>query len=153
MHTRWFEDFTVGDRFETRGMSLTDSQIVDFAQAFDPQAMHVNVAAAEAGQFGGLIASGFHTLSLSFRLFLDLGLMERSNIVGAGLDEVRWLAPVRPGDTLMTTVEVLETRESRSKRDRGTLRLGLSVRNQQGEVVLTYQALPILRKRPADETG
>lgn len=153
MHTRWFDEFAVGDRFETRGMSLTEAQIVEFAQMFDPQAMHVNVAAAEAGPFGGLIASGFQTLSLSFRLFLDLGLMERSNIIGAGLDEVRWLAPVRPGDTLITTIEVLEARESRSKPDRGTLRLALSVRNQRGDVVLTYQALPILRKRPADEAG
>lgn len=153
MHTHWFEDFRAGERFVTRGMSLTEAQIVDFAQAYDPQAMHVNIAAAEAGPFGGLIASGFQTLSLSFRLFLDLGLIERSNIIGAGLDEVRWLAPVRPGDTLTTTIEVLETRESRSKPDRGTLRLALSARNQRGEVVLTYQALPILRKRPADEPG
>ncbi len=153
MHTRWFEDFTVGDRFETRGMSLTEAQIVEFAQVYDPQSMHVNVAAAQCGPFGGLIASGFQTLSLSFRLFLDLGLMERSNIAGAGLDEVRWLAPVRPGDTLITTVEVLETRESRTKTDRGTLRLALSARNQHGEVVLTYQALPILRKRPAGQPG
>jgi len=148
MHTRWFEDFTVGDRFESRGATLTESQIVDFALTYDPQQMHVNAAAAAGGMFGGLIASGFQTLALSFRLFFDLGLVERSNIVGPGMDEVRWLAPVRPGDTLRSLVEVLEARESRSREDRGTVRFGFSVENQRSEIVLTYQALTIIRKRP-----
>ncbi len=99
MHTRWFEEFAVGDTLTTRGATLTESQIVDFALTYDPQQMHINKAAAEAGMFGGLIASGFQTLALSFRLFLETGVIERSNIVGPGLDEVRWLAPVKPGDT------------------------------------------------------
>lgn len=153
MHTRWFEDFAVGDHFESRGASLTESQIVDFALAYDPQAMHVDIAAAQEGPFGGLIASGFQTLALSFRLFFDLGLLNRSNIVGPGLDEVRWLAPVRPGDTIRTVVEVLETRLSSSRPDRGTVRLGFTVLNQGGERVLTYQALTILRRREAGEAG
>lgn len=148
MHTRWFEDFTVGERFESRGATLTESQIVDFALTYDPQQMHVNAAAAADGMFGGLIASGFQTLGLSFRLFFDLGLMEKSNIVGPGMDEVRWLAPVRPGDTLRSVVEVLEARESRSREDRGTVRFGFAVENQRGETVLTYQALTIIRRRP-----
>lgn len=148
MHTRWFEEFSVGDRFESRGATLTESQIVDFALTYDPQQMHVNATAASDGMFGGLIASGFQTLALSFRLFFDLGLVEKSNIVGPGLDEVRWLAPVRPGDTLMSVVEVLEARESRSRGDRGTVRFGFAVQNQRGETVLTYQALTIIRRRP-----
>ena len=150
MHTRWFEDFRVGDRFESRGVTLTESQIVDFALTYDPQQMHVNAAAAVDGMFGGLIASGFQTLALSFRLFFDLGLMEKSNIVGPGMDEVRWLAPVRPGDTLRSVVEVLETRGSRSRADRGTVRFGFTVENQHGERVLTYQALTIIRRRPEE---
>lgn len=153
MHTRWFEDFQVGDRFESRGASLTESQIVDFALAYDPQHMHVDIASAAAGPFGGLIASGFQTLALSFRLFYDLGLLNRSNIVGPGLDEVRWVAPVRPGDTIRTIVEVLETRESRSRHDRGSVRLGFSVLNQRDETVLTYQAMTILRKKAAGAEG
>jgi len=148
MHTRWFEEFKVGDRFESRGATLTESQIVDFALTYDPQQMHVNAATAADGMFGGLIASGFQTLALSFRLFFDLGLVERSNIVGPGMDEVRWLAPVRPGDTLKSVVEVLEVRESRSRGDRGTVRFGFSVENQSSEIVLIYQALTIIRKRP-----
>lgn len=148
MHTRWFEEFRAGDRFETRGITLTDAQIVDFALTYDPQQMHVNAAEAEAGPFGGLIASGFQTLALSFRLFYDLGLMAKSNIVGPGMDEVRWTAPVKPGDTIRTVVEVIEARESRSKPDRGTVRFQFTVHNQRDETVMTYQAITIIRKRP-----
>ena len=148
MHTRWFEEFSVGERFTTRGATLTESQIVEFALTYDPQQMHINKAAAEAGMFGGLIANGFQTLALGFRLFLDLGLIERSNIVGPGMDEVRWLAPVRPGDTLVSVIEVLEARPSRSKQDRGSVRFGVTVGNQDGVTVLTFQAMTILRTRP-----
>ena len=113
MHTRWFEEFTVGETFESRGATLTESQIVDFALTYDPQRMHVNAAAAADGMFGGLIASGFQTLALGFRLFFDLGLIERSNIVGPGMDEVRWLAPVRPGDRKAPSTATCENPASR----------------------------------------
>ena len=148
MHTRWFEEFGVGDRFETRGATLTESQFVDFALTYDPQHMHVDAVAAEAGPFAGLIASGFQTLALSFRLFYDLGLMVESNIVGPGMDEVRWTAPVRPGDTIRSVVKVIEARESRSKQDRGTVRFQFTVLNQRDEAVMTYVAITIIRKRP-----
>ena len=151
MHTRWFEEFQVGDRFATRGITLTDSQIVDFALTYDPQHMYVDATAAEAGPFGGLIASGFQTLALSFRLFYDLGLVADSNIVGPGMDEVRWTAPVKPGDTIRTAVEVIEARESQSKPDRGTVRFRFTVLNQRDETVMTYVAITIIRKRPADD--
>jgi acyl dehydratase len=134
MHTRWFEEFRVGDRFETRGITLTDSQIVDFALTYDPQHMHVDATAAE--------------LALSFRLFYDLGLMAKSNIVGPGMDEVRWTAPVKPGDTIRTVVDVIEARESRSKPDRGTVRFQFTVLNQRDETAMTFQAITIIRKRP-----
>ncbi len=153
MHTRWFEDFTVGDRFESRSASLTESQIIDFALSYDPQHMHVSIADAATGPFRGLIASGFQTLALSFRLFYDLGLLNRSNIAGPGLDEVRWLVPVRPGDTIRTIVDVLETRPSRSRADRGSVRLGFKVLNQDGDTVITYQAMTILRRRPTANTA
>jgi len=147
MHTRWFEEFHVGDRFSTRGITLTESQIVDFALTYDPQHMHVDATAAAAGPFGGLIASGFQTLALSFRLFYDLGLVVESNIVGPGMDEVRWTAPVKPGDTIRTVVEVIEARASQSKPDRGTVRFLFTVLNQRDETVMTYQAITIIRKR------
>ncbi len=148
MHTRYLEDFTVGETFETRSASLTESQIVDFAFTYDPQPIHIDLEAAREGPFGGLIASGFQTLAFSFRLFLDLGFFQKSNIAGPGLDEVRWTAPVRPGDTLRSVVTVIEARPSRSKPDRGSLRLGFKVLNQRDETVLTYQTVAILRRRP-----
>lgn len=148
MHTRYFEDFAVGQSFETRPVTLGESQLIDFAMAFDPQPMHTDLVSAQRGPFAGLIASGFHTLMLSFRTFIDLGLMVKSNIVGVGVDEVRWPAPVRPGDTLATRIEVLEVRRSRSKPDRGTVQLGFTVTNQHGDTVMTYKATPLLRVRP-----
>ncbi len=150
MHTRWFDEFHVGDKFATRGMTLTESQIVDFALTYDPQHMHVDAHTAGAGPFGGLIASGFQTLALSFRLFYDLGLVVDSNIVGPGMDEVRWTAPVKPGDTIRTEVEVIEARESRSKPDRGAVKFQFTVLNQRDETVMHYKAITIIRRKPTE---
>jgi len=136
MAGRYFEDFRVGDAIETEGATLTDSQIMDFAQRFDPQPFHMDVVAAADGPFQGLIASGFHTLSLTFRLLRDTGVITGTSLGGSGVDELRWLAPVRPGDTLRVRVEVAETRASR-RGDRGTVRLAYATRNQRDETVMT----------------
>src|SRR3546814_14425706 len=95
------------------------AQIVDCAMRYDPQPIHIDLEAAKEGPFSGLIASGFQTLALAFRLFLDRGFYEKSIIVGPGLDELRWTAPVRPGDTLKSIVEVLEVTPSRSTPETG----------------------------------
>jgi acyl dehydratase len=152
MYTRYFEDFTVGQTFTTRSATLTEGEVVDFALKYDPQPMHVDKHAASEGMFGGLISSGFQTLALSFRLYIDLGLTMKSNIVGPGVDELRWLAPVRPGDTIRSIIEVVETRPSTSKPDRGSVRISFSTRNQDGDVVMTYISTMILRRRPHGET-
>lgn len=149
MHTRYFEEFAAGQKFETRGISLTEGQIIDFAMHYDPQPFHVDREYAKAGLFGEVIASGFQTMALAFRLFVELGLTLRSNIVGPGADEVRWTAPVRPGDTIRSIVEVMEVKPSGSKPDRGTVRLLFTVKNQRDETVMTFQSLNILRRRPA----
>lgn len=149
MTSRYFEDWTEGEVVETRGATLTESQIVDFAMLYDPQPMHIDKSFAEAGQFEGLIASGFQTLGLCFRLFYDLGYLTHSNIIGAGLDEVRWTAPVRPGDTLRCQVEVISLKESRSKPDRGAMVFKLTARNQHGSEVMNFRSTSILRKRVA----
>ena len=151
MHTRYFEDFTVGQTFTTRSATLTEGEVVDFALKYDPQPMHVDKHAASEGMFGGLISSGFQTLALSFRLYIDLGLTMKSNIIGPGVDELRWLAPVRPGDTIRSVIEVVETRPSTSKPDRGSVRISFSTRNQDGDVVMTYISTMILRRRPDGE--
>ena len=149
MTSRYFEDWTEGEVVETRGATLTESQIVDFAMLYDPQPMHIDKSFADAGPFEGLIASGFQTLAFSFRLFYDLAYLTHSNIIGVGLDEVRWTAPVRPGDTLRCRVEVLSLKESRSKPDRGSMTFKLTALNQHGTEVMNFRSISVLRKRAA----
>jgi len=136
MTGRYFEDFRVGDVIESEGATLTDSQIMDFAQRFDPQPFHIDAVAAADGPFQGLIASGFHTLSLTFRLLRDTGIITGTSLGGSGMDELRWLLPVRPGDTIRVRVEVAGTKPSR-RGDRGTVRLAYTTLNQRGETVMT----------------
>lgn len=147
MTSRYLEDWTEGEVFETRGLSMTESAIHDFAFRYDPQPMHLDMAFAEAGPFGGLIASGFHTLSVAFRSFLDTGYFMESNIIGLGLDALRWTAPVRPGDTLRCRVEVAEVRASRSKPDRGIVRLAFAVLNQEDIAVMSFTSASLVRRR------
>jgi acyl dehydratase len=149
MTSRYFEDWTEGEVVETRGATLTESQIIDFAMLYDPQPMHIDKSFAEAGPFEGLIASGFQTVAVSFRLFYDLGYVTHSNIIGIGLDEVRWTAPVRPGDTLRCRMEVVSLKESRSKPDRGTMVFKLTALNQHGDEVLHFHSTCILKKKAA----
>ncbi len=148
MTTRYFEDWRVGDSFETRGITITESQIVDFALLYDPQSMHIDKTFAADGMFGELIASGFHTLSISFRLFYDMGYVVHSNIIGLGLDEVRWTAPVCAGDTLRCRVAITALTLSRSKPDRGTMSFKATTLNQRDEEVLHYSSTCILKNRP-----
>jgi acyl dehydratase len=149
MAGRSFDDFAVGERFVTRGVTLTESLIIDFAMTYDPQPFHIDVEAARESNYGGLIASGFQTLALGFRMVLEAGLFRDSSMGSPGFDELRWLKPVRPGDTLHTELEVREKTPSRSKPDRGILRVAYSIRNQRGEEVLTFLSMHLLRRRPA----
>ncbi|WP_207062940.1 MaoC family dehydratase [Motiliproteus sp. SC1-56] len=146
---RYLDDFSVGERFTTPGITLTESEVIDFAMKYDPQAFHLDVNAAGESLYGGLIASGFQTLSLSFRLFIQSGLLAKCSLGSPGIDELRWLAPVRPGDTLHTRVEVLEVNPSRSKPERGILRLRYEAVNQHGDPVLSYIINHLLSRRPA----
>jgi acyl dehydratase len=141
------EDFKVGDAFASPGITLTDAQIIDFALQFDPQPFHVDVTAATAGVFGGLIASGFHTAALTFRLFWQTGVLGEESLGSPGIDELRWLKPVRPGDTLRVVAKVLEVRRSTSKPDRGVVRMTYTTLNQHGEKVMTLVGNQLLKAR------
>jgi acyl dehydratase len=143
----YFEDFKPRDRFVSAGITVTESMIIDFALAYDPQPFHLDCRAAADSHFGGLIASGFQTLALGFRSFLQLGLFGACGMGSPGLDELRWLRPVRPGDTLRSEVEVVEARPSRSKPDRGILVMAFKIRNQRDEDVLTMRTLQLTRRR------
>jgi acyl dehydratase len=145
----YFEDFTVGREFRTDGATLTESQILDFALAFDPQPFHMDLEAAKQSMFGGLIASGFHTMALTFRLFAQTRALAACSLGSPGVDELRWLRPVRPGDTLRATVRVVEQRPSGSKPDRGIIRLHWTALNQRSEPVLTMTSMQLVRRRPA----
>ena len=147
----YFDDFAVGDRFKTRGVTFTESQIIDFALRYDPQSFHIDVNAAAESLYGGIIASGFHTLAQSFRQFLDEGVLKACSLGSPGFDELRWLAPVRPGDTLHMEAEVKESRPSSSKPDRGILRMHYRSINQHGDAVMTFTAMHLLKRRSDGE--
>jgi acyl dehydratase len=148
MSERYFDDFAIGERFVTRGVTLTESLIIDFAMTYDPQPFHIDVEAARRSNYGGLIASGFQTLALGFRMVLETGIFRESSMGSPGFDELRWLRPVRPGDTLHTELEVVEKKPSGSKPDRGILRVAYRIRNQKDEDVLTFLSMHLLRRRP-----
>ena len=149
MDTRYLDDLTPGQRFTTPGLTLTEAEIIDFAWRYDPQSFHLDANAAADSPYGGLIASGFHTIAVCFRLFIQSGVFAQSSIGSPGLDELRWLAPVRPGDTLHSVVEVLDVRPSASKPDRGVARLRYTAVNQRGETVLSFIGNNLLKRRPA----
>ena len=143
----YFEDFTVGRRFESPSFAVTEAEIVEFARRYDPQPFHLDADAARQSPYGGLIASGLHTLTLTFRLFLETGALAASSLGSPGLDEIRWLLPVRPDDTLRVVVEVAAARPSSSKPDRGIATLRYQAFNQHGQIVLTMTGHQLLRRR------
>ncbi|HSS63288.1 MAG TPA: MaoC family dehydratase [Gammaproteobacteria bacterium] len=145
--TRYFDDFSAGDRFVSKGVTFTEADIIAFALRYDPQPFHIDVEAAAQSPYGGLIASGFHTLSQSFRMMLQEGLFVDCSMGSPGMDELRWLAPVRPGDTLHMEGEVVEVRPSSSKPDRGILKVDYRAINQRGEPVMSLTVLHLLRRR------
>ena len=145
----YFEDFPPGDVRESPGRTVTREEIVAFAREFDPQPFHTDEAAARQTLFGGLIASGWHTTAISMRLMWETYLKDTASLGSPGVDEVRWLKPVRPGDTLRVRFTVLEAVPSRSKPDRGIVRSLSEVFNQDGEIVMTIRGLGLFGRRPA----
>lgn len=146
------DDFVPGQVYQLGQRTLGRDEIVAFARDWDPQPFHVDERAAAASIYGELIASGWHTVCVFMRLFAD-GLLNRAAAMGSpGVDELRWLRPVRPGDTLEARLEVLEVRPSRSRPDRGIVRARSVVRNQQGEDVLTFVATILFARRTNGET-
>ena len=149
MTVRYWEDFKPGQVIELGSRTIDKDSILAFAREFDPQPFHTDEEAARHTTFGGLIASGWHTGSLSMRLFYDGLIKDVVSLGSPGFDELRWLKPVRPGDTLSARFTVLECVASRSKPDRGVIRALLETRNQHGEVVMSITAVNIFGRRPA----
>lgn len=148
MNEKYLEDLHVGDRFESDAFEVTEENIIQFAREFDPQAFHLDPKAAEQTIFKGLSASGWHTAAMTMKLFVTGGLRLAGGSVGMGVDELRWPRPVRPGDTLRLETEIVDVRASRSKPDRGIIRIRNVTTNQHGEVVQTFLAFVMVRRRP-----
>ena len=144
---RYFEDYTPGDVYEFGTITVTESEIIEFAKQFDPQYFHINPEKAIESRFGGIIASGWHTVGLTMRLYVDHYLSHVASLASPGVDEVRWPNPVRPGDTLKVRVTILEARTSRSKPDRGIVRAKIEAINQKEELVLSMVGMSIIGRR------
>ena len=146
---RYFEDYRAGEVLEIGDHLVTREEIVAFAGRYDPQAFHLDDAAARDSIYGGLIASGWMTCSVLMRMLVDHVISPVASMGSPGVDELRWLRPVRPGDRLRARVTVLETRRSRSRPDRGIVRLHQEALNQDGEVVLSMRGMGLYKCRPA----
>ncbi len=143
-----FEDIEPGRVYELGTRTVTESEIVAFAREWDPQPFHIDPEAAKKTVFGGLIASGWHTGSMWMRMYVDtmLGSAARGS---PGIEELRWLAPVRPGDTLSGRLTVLEATPSATKPDRGTIRIRGEMVNQDGVIVMSMTSRGHFGRRPA----
>ena len=149
MSGKYLEDFVVGQRFGSGRATLDAAGIKGFAAAYDPQPFHQDDEAAARSIFGGLAASGWHTAALTMRLLVESELRPGGGIVGAGVDELRWPLPVRPGDHLQVESEIIEVRPSKSRPTQGVVRARVTTRNQNGETVQVFVATFIVPRRPA----
>ena len=147
----YFEDFEPGQDIDLGTRTVTEDEIVAFAREFDPQPFHIDRAAAADSIFGGVIASGWHTCSMMMRMVVD-GLMNRAASMGSpGLDGVRWLAPVRAGDTLNVRYRTVQVKASTSKPDRGVVWSKWVALNQHGDTVCTVEGMGMFGRRPGGE--
>jgi len=144
---RYFEDYVAGAVYEYGYVSVSEAEIIAFAERFDHQPIHIDTRFAASGPFGGLIASGWHTASLAMRLVVDHYVSRVASLASPGVDELRWPTPVRPGDSLRLRTTILEARRSRSKPDRGLVRTQAELLNQRDQTVLSLVAMNLIRLR------
>jgi acyl dehydratase len=144
---KFFEDVQVGDVMRFGHYEVTREEIVEYARQFDPQPFHIDEEAARASMFGGLIASGWHTGAMLMRMVAEHVTTVHATSGAMGFDDLKWLLPVRPGDVLSVESEIREKIESRSRPDRGTVKVESRVSNQRGEVVMSLVSLVIYLRR------
>jgi acyl dehydratase len=143
----YFEDYVPGRTADCGSFSISEAEIISFAKEYDPQLFHTDPVRAAAGPFGGLIASGWQTTSMMMRLLVEHFVSPQTGLGAAGVDDIRWPKPVRPGDTLHVRATVLEARRSKSKPDRGIVRSLAEVTNQHGETVMRMTAINFVLAR------
>ena len=144
-----FDTLAPGDEIDLGSRQVTETEIIAFARDFDPQPFHIDPDAADASIFGGIIASGWHTCALTMRLLVDGFLSHATSMGSPGVEQIRWLRPVRPGDTLHARIRVLEKRPSQSKPDRGSIKSLTEVTNQAGDLVMTMESFVLMGRSPA----
>jgi acyl dehydratase len=144
---RFFEDYVAGSVYEFGSVQVEEHEIIEFARRYDPQPFHTDPVAARTTQFGGVIASGWHTAGMAMKLLVESYIPRGSGLGSPGVDELRWHNPVRPGDILSVRVTIMETKPSQSKPDRGLLRSFVEVLNQRGEVVTSWRGMVVLLRR------
>ena len=145
----WWEDFKVGERSEMGRHTFGEKEIVDFAKQFDPQPFHVDAAAAAKTHFGGLVASGWHTCAVGMRLMVESYIGRTVSLGSPGIEDIRWLKPVRAGDTLTYSRIVTESRASMTRAGVGLVKHRWEAVNQSGETVLTMEGWGMYGRRPA----
>lgn len=148
----YFEDFEIGQTREFGAYAVTEEEVIAFGRQFDPQPFHIDKEAAPQTMFGGLIASGWHTCAMMMRMVCDDGLPRTAVLASPGFENLKWLRPVRPGDVLSVCSVVAEKIESKSKPDRGIIKIANTVLNQAGETVMTITNIAFYRRRPATTT-
>ena len=149
MSMRYMEDFPLGETRELGSLSVTEEEILAFGRAYDPQPFHIDPEAARRSPFGGLVASGWQTAALAQRVLIQNFAPDAVTFGSPGIDELRFMQPVRPGDVLTLRATVIEARPSRSKPDRGLLRIRIEMVKQTGEVALSMVAMSLFGRRPA----
>ena len=148
MHTFYYEDFKVGETVEIGRHTLTQDEIIDFARKYDPQPFHTDTEAAKDSIYGGLIASGWHTCAIAMRVMVDSYVSKAASMGSPGMEEIRWLKPVRANDTLIVSRTVEEARLT-SKPDRGLVLSRTDIYNQHGEHVMMMRGYGLFGRRPA----
>ena len=149
----YWEDFPAGETVEVGSHTFSEPEMIDFARQFDPQPFHIDPVAAKNSFYQGLIASGWHTCAIAMRLMVDKYVARSASLGSPGLDNIRWLAPVRVGDTIAYRRTTTATRPSDSKPDVGLVRSRWEAVNQRGETVMTMEGWGMFRRRPARPSG
>jgi acyl dehydratase len=147
---RFLEDLRDGEKRLSPTVVVNEADSIEFAKRYDPQPMHTDPEAARNGQFGGLIASGWYTAALAMRMFMDSALFGADGeILGVGVDDIKWPRPVRPGDVLQAEIEIASIRPSQSKPHFGIVKVNMTIRNQKGEVVMSFHPNCWVPRHPA----
>ena len=144
----YFEDFAVGERVSGGPVDVTEADILDFARSFDPQPMHLDAEAASRSRFKGIIASGWHTAALVMRMIAQARPLGDSEVLGMGVENLRWHLPVRPGDALSIEIEIVSMQPSETNPRYGIIKFLITTRNQKGETVMTHSPICWVPRQP-----